>query len=116
MENANAVRKYLCSSRVCWFFRSSRPEMFFRKGVLKICSEFTGEHPYESVISINVLCNFIEITLRHGFSLVNLLHISEHLFLRTSLEGCFWFFQKYILTEKYLYQLNSFKCLLKSIS
>ena len=26
-------------------FRSSRPEMFLRKGVLKIRSKFTGEHP-----------------------------------------------------------------------
>ena len=32
-------------------FRSSRPEVFFRKGVLKICSKFTGEHTWRSVIS-----------------------------------------------------------------
>ena len=31
--------------------------------------------------------NFIEVTLRHGCSPVNLLHISEHLFLRTPLEA-----------------------------
>ena len=35
-------------------------------------------------------CNFIEITLWHGCSPVNLLHISEHLLLRTPLGGCFW--------------------------
>ena len=29
---------------------SSPPEVFLRKGVLKICSKFTGEHPYRSVI------------------------------------------------------------------
>ena len=28
-------------------FRSSRPEMFLRKGVLKIRSKFTGEHPWK---------------------------------------------------------------------
>ena len=60
--------------------RNSRSEVFLRKGVLKICSRFTGEHPRRSVISIkllclNLLCNFIEITLRHGCSPVNLLHI-----------------------------------------
>ena len=33
--------------------------------------------------------NFTEITLRHAWSLVNLLHISKHLFLRTPLEDCF---------------------------
>ena len=55
--------------------RSSHPEVFLGKGVLKICSKFTGEHPCRSVISINLQSNFIEITLRHGCSFVNLLHI-----------------------------------------
>ena len=49
--------------------------MFLGKGVLKICSKFTGEHPCQSVISIELLYNFIEIALRHGCSLINLLHI-----------------------------------------
>ena len=57
--------------------RSSHPEMFLVKGVLKIRSKFTGEHPCQSVISVKLLCNFIEITLRHGCSPVNLLHISR---------------------------------------
>ena len=35
-------------------YRSSRPEVFLRKGVLKICSKFTGEHPCRSAISINL--------------------------------------------------------------
>ena len=35
--------------------RSSHPEVFLRKGVLKICSKFTGEHPCRSVISIKLL-------------------------------------------------------------
>ena len=26
-------------------YRSGRPEVFLRKGVLKICCKFTGEHP-----------------------------------------------------------------------
>ena len=38
--------------------------MFLRKVVLKICRKFTGEHPCRS-----------EITLRHGCSPVNFLHI-----------------------------------------
>ena len=33
-------------------FRSSAPEVFLVKGVLKICSKFTEEHPCRSVISI----------------------------------------------------------------
>ena len=50
------------------------------RGVLsKSCSEnmlkFTGEHSCRSVISIKLLCNFIEIALWHGCSPVNLLNI-----------------------------------------
>ena len=32
--------------------RSRHPEVFLGKGVLKICSKFTGEHPCRSAISI----------------------------------------------------------------
>ena len=42
---------------------------------MKICSKITGEHPCRSVILIKLQSNFIEITLRHGCSPVNLLHI-----------------------------------------
>ena len=34
--------------------RSSHPEVFLEKGVLKICSKFTGKHPWRSVISIKL--------------------------------------------------------------
>ena len=56
-------------------FRNSHPEVFLRKGALKICRKFTGEHPCQSVISIKLQRIFIEITLRHGCSPVNLLHV-----------------------------------------
>ena len=49
--------------------------MFLGKGALKICSKFTGQHPCRNTISIKLLCNFIEVTLRSGYSPVNLLHI-----------------------------------------
>ena len=55
--------------------RSSHPEVFLGKDVLKICSKFSGEHPRRSVISIKLQNNFIKITLRHGCSPVYLLHI-----------------------------------------
>ena len=48
--------------------------MFLVKGVLKICSKFTGKHPCRNVISIKLQSTFIEITLRHGCSSVNSLH------------------------------------------
>ena len=51
---------------------------FLKKDVLKIWSKFTGEHPCRSAISNKVA--------KHLFS--------EHLFLRTPLDGCFWVFHK----------------------
>ena len=39
--------------------RNSHPEVFLRKGVLKICSEFTGKHPCRSVISIKLLSAWV---------------------------------------------------------
>ena len=53
------------------WYKSSPPEVLLGKGILKICSKYTEEHPCRSVM----LCNFIEITLWHGCSPVNLLHI-----------------------------------------
>ena len=64
-------------------FRSSRPEVFLRKGVLEICSKFTGEHPCQSVILIKLQNNFIDHTLAWMFSCI----FSEHLFLGTPLRA-----------------------------
>ena len=59
--------------------------MFLGKGVLKICSKCTREHPSQSVISLKT-------HLKSRFSMGVLLQIccifSEHLFLRTPLDGC----------------------------
>ena len=89
-------------------FRSSRLVVFLAKGILKTCSKFTGEHPRQSVISIKLLCNFIEIALRHGWSPANLLHIFRTPFLRTPLDGCFYhFYQDYMVPR--IYQLESEK-------
>ena len=67
--------------------RTSHPEVFLGKGTLKICCEFTAEHLYLSVISIKLLCNFIEIALRHGCYLINLLHILRTPFYKNSKDG-----------------------------
>ena len=53
---------------------------------VKISSKFTGEHPCLSVMSIKLLCRFIEITLCHGCSPVNLLHIFRTPFLKNTSE------------------------------
>ena len=66
-------------------YRNRRPEVFLIKGVLNICSIFTGEHQCRSAISIKLLCNFIEITLWHWCSPVHLLHIFRTPFLKSFL-------------------------------
>ena len=79
--------------------RSSSPEAFLGKAVLKICNKFTGEHPCWSVISTKLRCNFIEIKLQHGCSMkwnfipVNLLHIFRTHFYKNTSRGlllCSW--------------------------
>ena len=57
------------------FVRLHFQDVFLRKGVLKIYSKFTGEHPCRSAISIKLQSKFIEIALWHGCSHVNLLYI-----------------------------------------
>ena len=77
---------------VSWIFyqippiRSNRPEVFLGKGVLKICSKFTGEYPRRSAILITLLYNFTEIALRHRRSPVNLLHILRTCFLKNTFD------------------------------
>ena len=66
------------------FLRSSRPEVFSGKGVPKIYSKFTGEYLCRSVISKKLSSNLIEITLQHGRSPVNLLHIFRKPFLKNT--------------------------------
>ena len=69
--------------------RSSRPQVLIGKGVLKISSKFIGEHSCRSVISVKLLCNFIEITLWHECSPVIFCIFSAQLFLRTPVDDCF---------------------------
>ena len=63
-----------------WKIRSSHPEVFLGKSVPKICSKFTEEQACRSAISVTLLCNFIEIALRHACSPANLLYIFRTFF------------------------------------
>ena len=56
-------------------FRSSSPEVFCKKGVLRNFGKFTGKYLCQSLFFNKVAGNFIEIVLRHGCSPVNLRHI-----------------------------------------
>ena len=60
------VGNMILSSSFTAVVRSSHPEVFLEKGVLKICSKFTGEHPCRSAISMKLQSKFIEIALQHS--------------------------------------------------
>ena len=61
--------------------RSSHPKVFLGKGVLKMCSKFTGEHQCRSVILIKLLCSI--------FAWICCI-FPEYIFLTIPLPGCFW--------------------------
>ena len=87
------VWKFLSSSTLnTWTisrssYRSSRPEVFLGKGVLDICSKFTGKHPCQSAVSMKLQTNSIETTLLPGCSPVNLLRIFRTYFPKNISEG-----------------------------
>ena len=82
------LQKWLFSVDKVSFKLQRQPlRVFLRKSVLKIYSKFTGEHPCRSAISRKLLCNFIEIALRHGCSPVNLLHIFRTAFPKNTSKG-----------------------------
>ena len=80
--------------------RSSPPQVFLRKTVLKIYSKFIGEQPCGSVISIKLQSNFIEITLRHVCSPVNLLHIFRTPFYKSIYGALLLYCLPYIILTK----------------
>ena len=66
--------------------RTIRLEVFLGKVVLKICSKFKGEHPSKS--EFNILHFGMGVLLYIKFAACT---FSEHIFLRTPLDGCFWY-------------------------
>ena len=74
--------------------RNSHTKVFLGKGVLKICSKFTGGHPCWNLISIK-------------FVLLQICCIfSEHFSLRTPLDGCFWINNPWLEFYCLKYSLN----------
>ena len=47
-------------------FRSSQPEVFLGNGVLIIESKFTGEHPWQNVLSIKLLATLLKSRFNFG--------------------------------------------------
>ena len=85
-----------------YYLQKHPPRGVPRKSVPKICSKVTGERPCRSAVSMKLVCNFSEITLRRGCSPVNMLHIFRTPFLNTS-EWLFLYLtdqQKFALSSK----------------
>ena len=71
--------------RYIYINRSSHPEVFLEKDVLKIAANL--QNTCRNAISIKSQRNFTEITLRHRCSPVNLLHIFRIPFLKNTSGG-----------------------------
>ena len=71
--------------------------MFLGKGVAKICSRFTGEHPCRSEISTKLLCSY-----NHCLKSDVIDKDTEQLTSRDILRGLILLLDKYILTACYL--------------
>ena len=67
--------KKITNTSTTTFIHSNKfQKLFLGKGILDICSQFTGVQPCRYFISIKLHYNFIEITPLLGCSPVNLLH------------------------------------------
>ena len=62
------VKKQILPKRVLETanFRSSQPEVFLGNGVLIIGSKFTGEHPWQNVLSIKLLASLLKSRFNGG--------------------------------------------------
>ena len=60
---------------------------YWKKMFWKHAANLQETHPCRNVISITLLCNFIEVTLQHWCSLVNLLHIFRTSFHKNNYGG-----------------------------
>ena len=114
--------KSLHNFMVIMKYRSSPSEVLLGKGALKIYIKFTENIHAEvrSVISIKLLWNFIEITLRHGCSPLNLLHIFRIPFYRKTYGGLFLQAPNDNVQELFYFIVavcrNTFKTLYESVS
>ena len=89
-------------------FRSSRPEVFLGKSILKICSKFSGEHPCRGAISIKLLRNFMKWHFGMGDFLYICCIFSEHLFQGTPLNGCIWILSNWSIKSLLSFILSTY--------
>ena len=110
--NAYPYKQKLCTFPILgkiYLSESSHPEVLLRKGVLKICSKFTGDHPRRSVISLKLQSSFIEITSRRGCSSVNLLQIIRTPF---PMNTSGWLLLSFLILLSFCRSIKGEKCFL----
>ena len=98
------------------YSRSSRPEVFLGKGVLKICSKFSGEYQCQSSISIKLqkLVLFIHLLLS---VLCYFTYICCHLLIWTKsiyLLGLYTHIHIYLLRSRYCTNVQLFSEIIKN--
>ena len=104
LTSGSRFQKSFKNNEIKWYI-SSHPNVFLEKAIPKTCSKFTGEHLCQSVISIKLQSNFIEIKLRHECSPVNLLHIFRTPFLKNTSRGLLLMICCFILKALFLYKI-----------
>ena len=81
------------SSRSQMLFRSSRPEMFCKKAVLRDFPKFTRKHLFQSLFITKVAGQVWQLDLKRDLVswcfLLILQKLEEHLFLQNTSHGCF---------------------------
>ena len=88
---------YLCFAKIKFskhtLYRSSRPEVFCKKGVLRNFAKFTEKHRYQSFFFNKVgglrPATLLKKRLWHRCFLWILRNFEEHLFLQNTSAGCF---------------------------
>ena len=68
LGNISHITKTGLAKCIAKRFRSKKQPSRVALRKLKKCRKFATEHPCRSLISIDFLCNFIEIAFRHGHS------------------------------------------------
>ena len=74
------------------FFRSSPPEVFCKKGVLRYMAKFTGKHLCQSLFFSGLRpATLLKKRLWHKYFSVNFTKCLRTPFLQNTSGGCFWF-------------------------
>ena len=89
----------------------SLPKEFLGEGVLKCMQQIYRTTPKLKCDFNKAPCNFIEISLHHRCSPVNVLHIFQNkFFLRIPLDGCDWYYMRKHYYQEYSVLVTCWSC------